>query len=42
MDQHKTLEIIRKWTEEQFTPERLTCALIVTSNKGPEHHICQN
>jgi hypothetical protein len=34
--------MIKKWTEEQFTQERVTCALIVISNKGPEEHTCQN
>jgi len=42
MDRHKTRGMIRKWTQEQFTQERVTCALIVVSNKGSEQHICRN
>jgi len=42
MDRLKTRRMIRKWTEEQLAQERVTCALIVISNKGSEQHICQN
>jgi hypothetical protein len=34
MDRYKTRGMMRKWTEEQFTKERVTCALIVIRIKA--------